>query len=371
MTWTTSADPWANGIRKDVGRTLCPGQIKTLIFDTKFIAAAVPALAVGHLCLLAILTPLLAAPEVSALLLLSGAALLIAAVAAIRNHLGEAGTDAPEAHASAVRFVSAPPVEHEVPNSSFNVSSAIDITSPAHRTCAFRANAHNPDWADLMARVSHELRTPLNAVLGFSDLMDRGTFGPLGHQRYQEYARHIHESGRDLLKSAEDTLAVTSLLAAPSRQAATEVVDFARLAAEAWAFFGRLPDSKGVALSLDVPAATEIVCDRRGMRQVLINLLSEALTRSSPGSSITLAAIFERGQVGVLVAVPYSPRQSQREPGSLDVCLARTLLEFHGAPLFEHLSEHSGWRASTYLERADQPDFFALCANAPPLAVHA
>ncbi|MEQ1713573.1 MAG: HAMP domain-containing sensor histidine kinase, partial [Hyphomicrobium sp.] len=250
-------------------------------------------------------------------------------------------------------------------------AAASEIILPAPQQ-VMRANAHNQDWADLMARVSHELRTPLNAVLGFSDLMDRGLYGPLGHQRYQEYARHIHESGRDLLKSAEDTLAVTSLLTAPSRHAPTEVVDLADLTADAWAFFGKLPQSKAVSLATEIPAGTEIMCERRSMRQVLVNLLSEALTRSGPGTTVTLHASLACGQIGLQVAVPFADNQSQREPGSLDVCLARTLLEFHGTTLSEHLSEQAGWRATTYLERADQADFFAPAIPAArPLYVFA
>ena len=63
-----------------------------------------------------------------------------------------------------------------------------------------------------MARVNHELRTPLNAVIGFSEVMALEMFGPLGNERYQEYVRHIRDSAGDLLKSAEDTLALTALL---------------------------------------------------------------------------------------------------------------------------------------------------------------
>ncbi len=359
MTWTTSADPWARGIRKEAQRALTPNHLRLLITDTKFIAAAVPALAVGHLFLIAILSPAFATPEAGALLLLSGMALLAAAVAAIRSRIGQTTTGSQETRASPVCFVPPAAIQSEPAPSTTHSAARVEAPSLGVRTCTFRPNAHNPDWADLMARVSHELRTPLNAVLGFSDLMDRGTFGPLGHHRYQEYARHIHESGRDLLKSAEDTLAVTSLLTASSQKAACDVTDFADVANDAWAFFGRLPQTKGVALEIAVPAGTEIVCDRRSIRQVLVNLMSEALTRSAPGSSIKLAAQFDFGQIGVIISVPYAPSQALREPGSLDVCLARTLLEFHGAPLIEHLSEQSGWRATTYLERADQADFFA------------
>ena len=65
-----------------------------------------------------------------------------------------------------------------------------------------------------MAQMSHELRTPLNAVIGFSEVMLRELYGPLGHARYQEYAHHISESGGRLLKSSEDALAVTEAMSA-------------------------------------------------------------------------------------------------------------------------------------------------------------
>lgn len=373
MTWTTSADPWANGIRKDAASAPLQMQIKALHLFENSSSATVPALAAAHLCLLVVLMPGLADPAAISLLLASGLALLAAAVATIRVRQLDAIEAAVPPHASADHPLHRDPADH-VPGAHplpAERAAASEIILPAPQQ-VMRANAHNQDWADLMARVSHELRTPLNAVLGFSDLMDRGLYGPLGHQRYQEYARHIHESGRDLLKSAEDTLAVTSLLTAPSRHAPTEVVDLADLTADAWAFFGKLPQSKAVSLATEIPAGTEIMCERRSMRQVLVNLLSEALTRSRPGTTVTLHASLACGQIGLQVAVPFADNQSQREPGSLDVCLARTLLEFHGTTLSEHLSEQAGWRATTYLERADQADFFAPAIPAArPLYVFA
>ena len=55
-----------------------------------------------------------------------------------------------------------------------------------------------------LARICHDLRTPLNAVIGFSDLMRNEMFGPLGHDKYIEYAEHIGESGLDLLNTVDD-----------------------------------------------------------------------------------------------------------------------------------------------------------------------
>ena len=61
-----------------------------------------------------------------------------------------------------------------------------------------------------LARICHDLRTPLNAVIGFSDLMRKEMFGPLGHDKYVEYARHIGESGYNLLNTVDDIFDLTN-----------------------------------------------------------------------------------------------------------------------------------------------------------------
>ncbi len=63
--------------------------------------------------------------------------------------------------------------------------------------------------SEALASISHDLRTPLNAVIGFSEAMQRELFGPLGHDRYKDYAVHIRESGEQLLKAAEAMIAQT------------------------------------------------------------------------------------------------------------------------------------------------------------------
>ena len=97
-----------------------------------------------------------------------------------------------------------------------------DHAAPAQFPELLRSPSHpaldRAAWAKLTAHMSHELRTPLNAVLGFSELMSKEVFGPLGSSCYGDYARDIHASGRSLLKSAEDALAITALLSAPERK---------------------------------------------------------------------------------------------------------------------------------------------------------
>ena len=108
-------------------------------------------------------------------------------------------------------------------------------------------------WAKLTAHMSHELRTPLNAVLGFSEMMSNEVFGPLGSSCYSAYARDIHASGRLLLKSAEDALAITALLTAPDRKGPPQISRLRAVSEDACAF-------------AQCDLAMQSICDRLGHR---------------------------------------------------------------------------------------------------------
>ena len=74
-----------------------------------------------------------------------------------------------------------------------------------------RAEAANRAKSEFLANMSHELRTPLNAIIGFSEVMESGLFGPLGSERYLEYARDIHSSGSYLLGVINDILDMSKI----------------------------------------------------------------------------------------------------------------------------------------------------------------
>lgn len=209
-------------------------------------------------------------------------------------------------------------------------------------------------FTDLMARVSHDLRTPLNAVMGFSEMMALELFGPLGDHRYQDYVHHIRDSAAELLKSAEDTMALTALMASPHRRPAASACNLELLAADAWAFVGRTAPGRAVDLTSYIPSALEVLGEPRALRQILVNLMAEAVARAAVGERIVIAAIAD----GELVEIAVSVARAHRQGGSLALHFARTLLEMHGTSLIEVEGPNQGWRAVTALDRAVQPDFF-------------
>jgi len=220
------------------------------------------------------------------------------------------------------------------------------------------AGSRDRSWAELMARVNHDLRTPLNAVIGFSELMAIELFGPLGDERYQDYVHHIRDSATDLLKSAEDTLALTALMASPSRRGEVSSCDLEQLAAEAWAFVCRKAGARAVRFVACVPANLEVQGEPRVLRQVLVNMLSEAVARAAYGERVTLVALAEGELIELSVSVSKERSGGEHRGGSLAICLARTLLELQGTSLQEVDGAGHGWRAVTVLDRAAQPDFF-------------
>jgi signal transduction histidine kinase len=273
-----------------------------------------------------------------------------------------------------------PLVVAPVPAPAAPVNSQPQFDQPARRL----ADTSQDTMAGLLARVSHDLRTPLNAVMGFSDLMQRETFGPLGDARYRSYAHHIHESSVRLLKAAEDTLAMTSLVAAP-RITASEVASLHDLVADAFAtsvvagpprpsadrgdLEGVLPVTLApIVLAMAIAPDLQVKCERRALRQALTNLFAGAAARIAPVPGVTAAAqprvIYvtatpANGSVELTIRVEHSPAvvPSLTQSEELPVCLARALLDLQGLPLAVWHGAAS-WNAQVILDGVAQSDFF-------------
>ncbi|OLP45767.1 PAS domain-containing sensor histidine kinase [Rhizobium oryziradicis] len=152
------------------------------------------------------------------------------------------------------------------------------------------ANAHKSDF---LARVSHEIRTPLNAIIGFADIMADERFGPIGHSRYAEYSSDIGRSGRHVLDIVNDLLDISKIEAGEMdldfvsvglNETVSEAVSLVQPQANAQRVIIR------TALSQSVP---NVVADLRSIKQIVLNILSNAIRFTPSGGQIIVSTAYE------------------------------------------------------------------------------
>lgn len=158
------------------------------------------------------------------------------------------------------------------------------------KRAAETANAHKTDF---LARVSHEIRTPLNAIIGFADMMATERFGPIGHPRYAEYSNDIGRSGRHVLDIVNDLLDISKIeagqmdvdfIAVPLNETVAEAVSLVQPQANNQRVIIR------TALSQSVP---QIVADLRSIKQIVLNILSNAIRFTPSGGQIVVSTAYE------------------------------------------------------------------------------
>jgi two-component system cell cycle sensor histidine kinase PleC len=222
-------------------------------------------------------------------------------------------------------------------------------------------------FACLTSHMSHELRTPLNAIIGFSELMSNEVFGPLGSSSYAAYARDIHASGLSLLKSAEDALAITSLLTATEQQHRAAIAHAAIAGTDALAFHATSLASRGIAACCTIDSETEILCDAQAARQLLINLIADATHGAEAGAQLSLASRTNNGWIEVLITVAGQRTPPANFGDSFSMLLARTLSELTSAQIIEddQVALFGGaWSVAVRFQRAAQNDFFSTIRSA-------
>ncbi len=141
-----------------------------------------------------------------------------------------------------------------------------------------------------LANMSHELRTPLNAIIGFSDILDRELFGPIGEARYRDYSRLINESGEHLLSVVNGILDM-SKIEAGKFDIVAEPFDVAELVHSCKELMHNVAERKSIEIitqsALNLP---EVVADKRACKQILINLLSNAVKFTDEGGWVKIDA---------------------------------------------------------------------------------
>jgi cell cycle sensor histidine kinase DivJ len=153
-----------------------------------------------------------------------------------------------------------------------------------------------------LANMSHELRTPLNAIIGFSEVMTHEMFGPVGSAKYLEYSKLIHESGGHLLELINGILDM-SKIEAGKFELYEELFDLEEVAGAAVRFVKLQAERSGVVLKLAVaPGARTIFADKRAVKQILINLLTNGVKFTPRGGDVQVQAARDSRGIELVVA---------------------------------------------------------------------
>src|SRR5487761_621861 len=219
-----------------------------------------------------------------------------------------------------------------------------------------------------LANMSHELRTPLNAVIGFSQLMRDAVLGPLD-SRYQDYANDIHGSGAYLLRLINDILD-TSKIDAGQMHLDQDRIDLVELVGECERLLLDRAHDGGVSVAYEIGRSLPlIVGDRLRIKQVLLNLLVNAIKFTPAGGTVRLSAVASQQQgVSIVIAdngIGMEPASTARalepfqqldnslarryEGTGLGLPLAKSLVELHGGKLTIESDLGKGTRVHVWL----------------------
>lgn len=169
---------------------------------------------------------------------------------------------------------------------------ARDDAETAHdaTTNVTTAQTHDLAATRTLAAVCHELRTPLNCIIGFSDMLMHEMAGEFANPRQKEYVALVRESGNHLLSVVNSILDVSKLDAGAFTKE-PELFSFGEAVATCRSMLSQLAAEKGIRLAAEIPADIgQIFADKRAVRQILINLVSNAVKFTPEGGAVTIGA---------------------------------------------------------------------------------
>ena len=221
--------------------------------------------------------------------------------------------------------------------------------SEALREARDQATDSSRSKSEFLANMSHELRTPLNAIIGFSEALERELFGPVGNPRYREYATDIHDSGVHLLNLINDILDLSKIEAGHFKLHEDET-DLDGIVASACRIVRHRAQQASISIETHLPKpAVSLMVDERALKQILINLVSNAVKFSNDCGTVSVdctvgprglcIAVIDRG-IGIAEDdIPKALSPFTQLDGTLSRTHEGTGL---GLPLAKHMTELHG-----------------------------
>tara|TARA_B100001939_G_scaffold347946_1_gene371518 strand:- start:2421 stop:3716 length:1296 start_codon:yes stop_codon:yes gene_type:complete len=215
------------------------------------------------------------------------------------------------------------------------------------------AERANRAKSEFLALTSHELRTPLNAIIGFADILSDELLGPHQIAQYKEYSQDIRDAGQHLLNVINDILDL-SKIEANKFELNEEHVDVVEIIRSVANMVSRNLKQSGLALICDYPDdLPDLTADRRSLKQMLLNLVSNSIKFTPDGGKIHIcAALTDRGEMEVSVRdsgvgiarediehilEPFTQASShlnrKTEGTGLGLTLVKKMIELHGGRL--------------------------------------
>ena len=214
-----------------------------------------------------------------------------------------------------------------------------------------RAESANRSKSEFLANMSHELRTPLNAIIGFSEIMAGQMFGPMGSAKYSEYASDIRKSGQFLLDVINDILDMSKIEAGKIDLEMSNV-ELSIVLEEVLRLVGPRAAESKISISRDFADVPEFRADRRALKQVFINIMSNAIKFTAEGGTVKIKTMFDSNIIriqmidnGIGIPMrdieklgrPFEQVENQftksRGGSGLGLAISKSLVDLHGGKL--------------------------------------